>query len=70
MIVYDLEMFNTDRAVLCCKSDYKLSKISGKFNKDMTSSQSQKCLEDCIVFRLVNCVNQFLDHASKEKSNG
>ena len=36
MIVYDIETFNTDRAVLFAIGIYRLSKISGKYNRDIT----------------------------------
>ena len=63
MIVYDLETFHIDRPVPTCKSAQKLSKNSGKYNKDITSSQYQKWSGKCIVLKRVNYINEFLDHA-------
>ena len=40
-----------------------LSKISGRDDKEITPSQYQKCLEDCIVLKAVTWINEFLDHA-------
>ena len=36
MIVYDLETFNTDKAVPYANCIYRLSKISVKYNRDIT----------------------------------
>ena len=63
MILYDLETLNTDKANLYCVIVYKFLKISGKYHKDKTPFQYQKCLEVCIVFTGVNCVSECLDHA-------
>ena len=61
--VYDLETLKTDRAVAYIKIAYELSKFSGINNRVITSSQYQNCLEGCIVFKGVNCINTSLDHA-------
>ena len=39
MTVYDLESFDSDWVVPYCKSAWKFSKVSGKHNRHMTSSQ-------------------------------
>ena len=51
MIVYDLETFNTDKAVRYASCIYGLSKISGKYNRDITQGEYEKCRRDCIVFK-------------------
>ena len=50
MIVYDIETFNTDRAVPYATRKYRLSKISGKYNRDITEREYEKIRKDCIVF--------------------
>ena len=47
IIVYDLETFNKIRAVPYCSCLYKLNKVSGKCQRDMTGQKFQKCLNDC-----------------------
>ena len=50
IVVYDLETFNKIRAVPYCGYIYKLSKISGKYHRDISEQDHQKCLNDCVVF--------------------
>ena len=61
--MFDSETFKIGIAVPYCKTAHKLAKISVQYNENLTSSQYQKCLEDCIVVKGVNCINEFLDHA-------
>ena len=51
IVVYDLETFNKIRAVPYCSCIYKLSKISGKYHRDISEQENQKCLNDCVVFK-------------------
>ena len=60
--MYDLETFNKIRAVPYCNCIYKLNKISGKYNRDVSEKECQKCLNDCAVFKGTNCINEMLDH--------
>ena len=62
IVVYDLETFNKIRAVPYCSCIYKLSKISGKYHRDTTEEEYQKCLSDCVVFKGTDCFNDMLDH--------
>ena len=55
--MYDLETYNKDRAVPYCSCIYKLSKISGKYHREY-----QNCLNDYVVSKVINCVNETLDH--------
>ena len=50
IVVYDLETFNKIRVVPYCGCIYKLSKLSGKYNRDISEQEYQKCLNDCVVF--------------------
>ena len=43
MTVYELETFNFDRAVPFADCIYRLSKISGKYNRDITQREFEKC---------------------------
>ena len=62
IVVYDLENFNNIRAVPYCSCIYKLIKISGKYHRDISEQEYQKCLNDCIVFKGTDCINEMLDH--------
>ena len=61
IVIYDLETFNKIRAVPYCSCIYKLSKISGKYHRDICEQEYQKCLKDCIVFKGTYCINEMLD---------
>ena len=58
IVVYDLETFNKIAAVPCCSCLYKLSKISGKYHRDISEQEYQKCLNDCVVFKGTDCINE------------
>ena len=62
MIIYDLETYNKDRAVPYCSCKYKLSKISGKYLRDITETESRKCLNDGVLFKGSDCINEMLDY--------
>ena len=62
IVVYDLETFNKTRAVPYCSCIYKLSKFSGKYHRDISEQEYQKCLNDCVVFKGTDCINEMLDH--------
>ena len=66
-IVYDLETHNTDRArpyVFCV---YRLSKLAGRYNRDLTPNELEKCRKDTIAFDGDNCVEKALDFCLKLK---
>ena len=67
MIVYFLKTFNTDRAVPFGNCIYRLSKLSGKYSRDVTQREYEKCKEDCIVFRGTDGNNEMLDHVLQFK---
>ena len=62
IVVYDLETFNKNRAVPYCSCIYKLSKLSGKYHRDISEQEYQKCLNNCVVFKGTDCINEMLDH--------
>ena len=67
MIIYDLETYNEDTVVPYCSCINKLNKISGKYNRDITGKEYQKCLNECVVFKVSNCIDDMLDHVSSFK---
>ena len=67
MEVYDLETFNTDRAVPNAVCIYKLTKNIGKCNRDKTQREFEKCRKVCIVFKATSCNNEKLDYVLELK---
>ena len=61
MIVYDIETFSTIKCVPYAKSFYRLSKFSGKYYRDISEKEYQKCLNDCIVFKGLDNIIKMLD---------
>ena len=64
-IVYDLETHNTDRARPYCISLYRLSKISGRYDRDQTCEELDKCKKDTIVSAGDKCVETVLNFRLK-----
>ena len=62
IVVYDLEIFNRIRAVPYCSCIYKLSKNSGKYHRDISEQEYQKCLKECVVFKGTGCIIEMIDH--------
>ena len=46
LIIYDLETFNTDRAIPYTVSCYPVSKSIGKYDRDLTNEEIEKCRND------------------------
>ena len=67
--VYDLETHNTDRAKPYCISFYRLSKIAGRYNLDLTPYELDKSKKDTVVFDGDNCVGNALDFILKFKGD-
>ena len=67
MVVYDMETFNTDETVPYANCIYRLSKLSGKYNRDISEKEYQKCLNDCIVLKGLDNINQMLDYVLQFK---
>ena len=66
-IVYDLETHNTNRARPYCISFYRLSKLAGRDNRDITPSELDKSKKYTIVFDENKCIETALDFCSKIK---
>ena len=66
-IVYGLETHNTDRARPYVFYFYRLSKLAGRNNRDLTHDERQKCKMDIIAFDGDICVEKTLDFCLKLK---
>ena len=67
MVVYDVETFNTIKCVPYAKCIYRLSKISGKYYRDISEKGYEKCLNDCIVFKGLDKINKMLGYVLQFK---
>ena len=66
-IVYDIETHNTDRTRPYCISLYRISKIAGRYNRDLTPHEYEKCKHDTLVFVCDDCITKALDILLKFK---
>ena len=66
-IVYDIETHNTDRVRPYVFSYYRLSKLSGRYDRDLNPDELEKCRKDTIAFDGDNCVEKALDFCLKLK---
>ena len=67
MIVYDIETFSTIKCIPYANCIYRLSKISGKYYRDISEKEYQKCLNECIVFKGLDNINKMLDYVLQYK---
>ena len=65
--MYDLETHKTDRARPFVFCFYRLSKLAGKYNRDLIPDEIDKCKKDTIAFDGDNCVEKILDSCLKLK---
>ena len=66
-ITYDLETHNTNRGRPYVFRFYRLGKLSGKYDRDLTPYELDKCKKDTIAFDGDNCVSKALDFRLKVK---
>ena len=66
-ITYHLETRNTDRATPYVFCFYRLSKLAGRYNRDLSSSEIDKGRNDTIAFYGDGCVEKALDFCLKLK---
>ena len=66
-ITYDLETHNTDRAKPYVVCFYRLIKLAGRYNCDLTPDHLEKCKKDTIAFDGDDCVSKALDFCLKLK---
>ena len=69
IVVYDLETFNKVRVVPKCSCVLKITKTSGKYYRDISEQEYQKCLNDCVIFKGTNCINEMLDNVLSFKGD-
>ena len=62
MIVYDLETFNTGKVVPNANCLYRLSKISGKYNRGITEQEYEKCKKNYLVLKGFDNINEMIDY--------
>ena len=62
IIVYDLELYNINRARPYWVSLYRVIKIADRYNRDLTFLGNQKCKIDTIVFGEEKCNNKMLQN--------
>ena len=69
MVVYDVDSFNTLKCVPYSNCIYRLSKISGKYNRDISEKEYEKSLKkrDCILLKGSDSFNEMLDYVLKVK---
>ena len=62
-----IETFSTIKCVPYANCIYRLGKISGKYYRDISEKEYQKCVTDCIVFKGLDNINKFLDYVLQYK---
>ena len=67
LTVYDLETHITDRARPYVFCFYRLGKLAGRYNRDLTPDELEKCRKDTIAFDGDSCVEKALDFSLKLK---
>ena len=67
VLVYDLETHITVRARPYCISFYRLSKLAGRYIRDLPPFELEKFKNDTFVFDGDNCVTNVLDFCLKLK---
>ena len=68
-IVYDLETQNTDRARPYVFCFYRLNNLAGRYIRDLTPDELEKCRKDTIAFDGDDCVSKALDFCLKLKGD-
>ena len=65
--VHDIETHKTDKTRQYCISFYRLTKLAGKYSRDLTPYEVDKCKKDTLVFDGDNCVTNASDFCLKLK---
>ena len=60
IIVCDLETHDTDRARPYCSSFYQLSKVAGRYNRNLSTYRIEKCKKDTFAFDGDSCISKVL----------
>ena len=69
LIVYDLETHNRNRARPYVFYFYRINKLAGRYNRDLTSDEREKYKKDTVAFYGDNCVEKALDFCLKLKGD-
>ena len=56
-MVYHLKTHSANRARPYCISFYRLSKLAGRYNRDLTPDERDKCKKDTLVIHGDNCIS-------------
>ena len=67
MVVHDIETFDTIKCVPYSTCIYRLNKISGEHDGDITEREQGKCRKDCIVFKRFDIINEMFDYVLQFK---
>ena len=67
MIVYDIETFNTTKCFHYANCIYRLRKVSGEHNRDISEKENEKCKKDYIVSKGLDNINEILDYVLQFK---
>ena len=67
MVVHDIQTFNTIKCVHYANCIYSLSKISGKYYRDISKKGYQKYLNDFVVFKGLDNINKMSDYVLQFK---
>ena len=63
VIVYDIETYNKERAIPYAIGFYPVSKIVSKWDRDLTQTEIDKCLNDISIFEgkivFLICLNSY-----------
>ena len=65
MVVFDIETSNTIRCVPYADCTYRRSKLSGKYNRDITKREHEKFKNVCIVCKGLDNINELIDYVSQ-----
>ena len=70
MVVYDIDTFNTIKCVPLANCIYRISPLPGKYIREITQREHEKCKKDCIVFKGLDNINKcyIKFYNSKEKA--
>ena len=65
--MYNLETHKTDGAKIYVFCYYRLSDLAGRYNRDLTSYETDECNKDTLAFDFDNCVSKVLEFCLKLK---
>ena len=70
-LVYELEIHNTDGDRPYCISIYRLSKLAGRYTRDLSQYELANCEKETLVFDgdngVINALNSLLKYKREER---